>query len=140
MIVKCISALPSKEQAKRLGQNFRPGKQQFGIKPDERYVVFGLHTLGSEIWVDIMDPDLEPGYLFEAPLMLFEIVDPRVSKFWEMRITAKGQFKIAAPSMFTDYYFDRLFESVPEVVQDFIQLRARMEAEAGWSPIQNTET
>src|SRR2546423_15272979 len=106
MIVECISALPSNRQAERLGAQYRPGKQAFGIVPGERYVVFALKAFAGEIWIDIVDRESQPGYLFSVPLILFEVVDSHVSRFWEARVGKQGNLKIAPSSLHNDYYYD----------------------------------
>ena len=130
MIVKCVAALPTPEQAKRLGKHYRAGKQAFVVVPGTEYVVFALKTLGGEPWVEIADPALEPGYLFGVPLCLFEIVNPRPSALWETRVTNDGELELSPASLLRDYYHDDLFEGVHEVVEDFLRLRKELEKEA----------
>lgn len=130
MIVKCVAALPTREQAERLGDHYRAGKQAFGIVPGKEYVVFGIKMLGGEPWLEIIDPDTHPGYLYGVPLILFEFVDSRVSALWEARVSKGGELKLAPPSLLQDYYHDDLFEGVPEVVDDFLCVREQLEKEA----------
>jgi hypothetical protein len=130
MIVKCVAPLPNQEQAKKLGVHYRAGKQAFGVVPGEEYVVFAIRILGGEPWIEITDPDAHPGYLFGAPLLLFEFVDSRVSAFWEAGIGTTGELRLAPPSLLRKSYHDHLFEGVQEVVDDFLRVRAQMEHEA----------
>ncbi|MGH7650646.1 MAG: hypothetical protein ACREMS_02270 [Gemmatimonadaceae bacterium] len=101
------------------------------MKPGEHYLVFALRTLSGEIWIDIVDSDLRPGYLFGAPLILFEIVDARLSAEWEASIDDQGELKFAPHSLHEKFFYDRLFEGMPDVVQDFLGIRLRLEDEAG---------
>lgn len=130
MIVKCVASLPTRDQAKRLGEHFRPGRQEFGVIVGETYLVFSLKMLGGEPWVDIADRDAKPGYLFGAPLCLFEILDPRVPSIWEVGVSENGELKVAPSSFFQRYYHDDLFEGVESIVADFLRVRRQLEAEA----------
>lgn len=130
MIVKCIAELPTRDQAKRLGEHYRVGKQAFGVVLGTEYIVFALKTLGGEPWVEITDSDLDPGYLWGVPLCLFEIVSPRLSVLWEARIAKNGELQLSPPSFGREYYHDDLIEGVEEVVADFRRVRQDLEKEA----------
>mgnify|MGYP001550236977 CR=1 FL=1 len=131
MIVRCVAELPSSSQARALGARYRPGKQAFGIIRGQQYVVFAVRALDGQLWIDIMDDDLVPGYLFGAPLCLFELVDCRVSGTWELHLRSGNDYEMAPPSLFREYYHDDLFEGVQEVVDDFLEVRRRLYTEAG---------
>lgn len=130
MIVKCIAELPTRDQAKRLGEHYRGGNQAFGVVPGTEYIVFALTMLGGEPWVEITDSDLDPGYLWGVPLCLFEIVNPRLSVLWEARIVKNGELRLEPPSLSRHNYHDDLFEGVEEVVADFRRVRQDLEEEA----------
>jgi hypothetical protein len=130
MLVRCISTQPTEEQAQRLGvgKNYFPGKQQFGVAAGEKYLVFGLSIVDGETWIDILL--LPSGYLHSVPLILFEILDRRLSKYWVIGFGPKGNL-IMRPSSIVDqpYYFDDLSNGVPEVVEDFREVKELLEAE-----------
>lgn len=130
MIVKCIAELPTRDQAQRLGRHYRAGKQAFGVVPGTEYIVFAIKTLGGEPWVEIINSDLDPGYLWGVPLCLFEIVNPRLSVLWEARVAKNGELRFEPTSMSRPYYHDDLFEGVEEVVEDFRRVRQELEKEA----------
>ena len=133
MIIRCTRLLPNEEQAKLLGQNYRPGRMTFGLELGREYVVFGMRVFSETPWVDIIGSEAgfaDPGYLRPVPLCLFEIVNGRVSRYWEVRQSSNGLLELQPPSFYRDYYHDDLSEDVPEVVEDFAQMRALMEAEA----------
>jgi hypothetical protein len=129
MRVRCVATLPTAEHEKRLGRHYRAGRQGFGVVLQQEYVVFALKTLGGEPWIEISDPEASPGYLFGVPLCLFEVVNSRVSVYWEIGTSRGGELKIAPPSLFREYYHDDLFEGVASVVDDFTRLRAQLIAE-----------
>lgn len=128
MIVRCISKLPSEEQAQLLGpgKHYFPGQQQFGLVIGREYIVYALSILDGAAWVDILS---EFEYLYAVPLLLFDIVDGHVSRYWELR--ARDQdLAFWPPSFYREYYHDDLIEGVREVVEDFRRLRALIEEEA----------
>jgi hypothetical protein len=128
MRVRCISTYPSEEQIQRLGKRFYRN-QDFHIASGKEYVVFGLEfSLDSNIpSVSLVG---EYDKLRDAPLCLFEIIDARVSRYWEVRASGNGVLVFWPHSFFREYYHDDLSELVPEVVADFERVRAMMEAEA----------
>lgn len=121
MIVKCISAHPSEAQIQELGRRFRRGRN-FGVVVGRQYLVLGLSLglppMSSGVWVDIlMEPDIPT--LIQAPLCLFEITDPRASRFWEIRARGEGVTTLCPASFYQESYHERLSDRVPEVVEDF---------------------
>lgn len=132
MIVRCVSVLPNEEQAKLLGDNYRPGQRTFGLEFGKEYVVFGIRIFDGMPWVEIASAAsfADPGYLYPVPLFLFEIVDGGVSRYWEARRRGDAGLVLEPRSFYRDYYHDDLSEGVPEVVEDFARMRALMEAEA----------
>jgi hypothetical protein len=130
MIIRCISSEPSEEQARKLGvgKNYFPGRQEFGLIIGEDYLVFGLTMVDGEPWADILLSPVD--YLHSVPLCLFEIIDKRVSKYWEIGLGPKGNLIIRPSSILNQpYYFDDLSNSVPDVVDDFQRLRGLLDAE-----------
>lgn len=115
MRVRCIALLPTPEQADKMKGVYFPGKQTFPVELGKEYTVFGLYSEGGTPWINL---ELS-WYLCSVPLCLFEIVDARVSRTWEVRLADDGSLAMWPPSFFQEYYFDDLFEGVPEVVSDF---------------------
>lgn len=70
------------------------------------------------------------GRLTSAPECLFETVDPRVSKFWELKLLDNGDILLWPPSFYQDYYHDDLSEGVPEIVSDFKRVYQMLEKES----------
>src|SRR5437764_14847515 len=128
MRVRCISSQPDRTQAQRLGKNYIEGRQQFGLVVGEIYTVFGLRVRSGELWIDTVDPGTYPGYLYSAPLLLFDIVDPRIPSIWEVHRNSEGDLRLAPPSFFGDFYFDDLFEEDPGTVEDFLRVRKVIES------------
>jgi hypothetical protein len=86
-------------------------------------------TMGRGAWVEVlMEPDIPT--LIPAPLCLFEIVDPRVSRYWEIHVSDEGMVRLWPPSFYREYYHDDLSDRAPEIVKDFWRVHALIEAEA----------
>jgi hypothetical protein len=132
MIVRCVSVLPNEEQAKLLGDNYRPSQMTYGLELGKEYVVFGLSLFGGMSWVDIASEatSADPGYLHPAPLCLFEIVNGHVSRYWEAHQHGDRDLMLQPRSFYRDYYHEDLADGVPEVVEDFARMRALLEDEA----------
>jgi len=127
MRLKCTAKFPNKEQTKMLGKYYREGKQEFGILVGSEYIAFGMRILGGQPWVDICPIGLK--YLHHVPLCLFDVIDPKVSKYWELRVVGSGDVLFFPLSLHKEYYHDDLLEGVPEVVKDLENLKALLENE-----------
>lgn len=131
MKVRCKQELPNKEEAERLGENYRPGQQVFHLVIGDEYVVYALRFRRGELWIDLRD---EMNYLWSAPLLLFEIIDHTIPDWWEVhQLSATGDMFVGPPELFQEYFHDDLIESVPEVVAQFEDLRRRTEGDGGES-------
>lgn len=125
MKVKCVSNYPTEAQVKRLGPRFVQ-KQIFDIPIGKEYVVFGLEIdidsvrTGNGAWVFILtSPEIEViDTLFTPPLFLFEIIDPMVSRYWEMRESDGGFITFEPPSFYRDHYFEEVYDGDPKALTD----------------------
>ena len=126
MIIKCTSLLPNEEQAKKLGKTFQSGKQNFWLEIGKEYVVYGLRILQGSIWVELVS---DTNYLYSVPLCLFEVVDKKVSKYWEIGLR-KNNIYFWPNSFYKEYYHDDLFEGVPEVLENFLRIKSLIDKEA----------
>ena len=122
MIIKCISIAPNEEQGKKLGKYYIPELLSYDIEPDKIYIVFGLSIRDGAPWALIENVF---HYLYLVPLCLFEIIDARVPKYWEMRLI-DNDVLFRPPSFFPDYFIDQLSDGLPEVVKEFKKMKALM--------------
>lgn len=134
MIVKCISTYPTEAQIQTLGLRFSRS-HSYGVVPGREYLVLALiidaaaESNGRGAWLGIlMEPEIPT--VIEVPICLFEIVDPRVSRYWEIRVSDKGVVRFWPPSFYREYYHDDLSDRDPETVKDFWRVCAMIEAEA----------
>jgi hypothetical protein len=96
--VKCKFRYPDEDTLDILGDHFYR-KQSFGVSPEKEYLVLGLliapmRPFGTMPWVFIHDDD---DNLSQAPIGMFDIVDPRASHYWEVRVWSKKYVTIAPP-------------------------------------------
>lgn len=127
MKIKGVRLLPNKQQAKRLGRNYYPGQQTFDVEIGKEYVVYCLEIIGGMVWVDY---DSGTERMSISPLCLFEVIDGRVSKCWELRLTEEGNVLFRPPSFYQEFFHDDLAEGVPEIVSEYQRVRALLEQEA----------
>lgn len=115
-------------------QGDSPGasKQEFHLTIGNEYLVFGIQLAvgsdlhGTGVWLHLVS---DYGHLSWAPISLFDIVDPRVSKHWRIHVNDYG-VRLWPESFFQPFYHDDLSEDVPAVVADFAKVQALLEAEA----------
>ena len=74
-----------------------------------------------------MEPEIPT--IVPAPLSLFEIKDPRGSRYWEMRTSDECIVRFWPSSFHREFYHDDLSEREPGLVEDFWRVYALIEAE-----------
>ena len=126
MKVRCLRDRLDESEADKLGGIWRSVSQVSAVV-GQVYPVYGLYTWRGEPFIRLRS---EYGYLVPLPLCLFEITDGRVQPDWEARCNKDGGITVQPPSFYREYYLDDLAEGVPEVVEDFRQVRAGVEPEA----------
>lgn len=119
MRVRCVSEYPSEEQIRQFGQSYR-SQDYFGLTLGQEYVVFGLSflidsTSGTTTFVGYYDGQ----NLLFAPLVLFEIVNPRTSRYWEARMHEDGSVTLWPPQFYADCFHDRLSDGEQEAIESF---------------------
>jgi hypothetical protein len=60
---------------------------------------------------------------------LFDVVDARVSRYWQAQVSVPGEVKLAPASWFTPFYHDRLTDGDFQIREDFTRIRELLEAE-----------
>jgi hypothetical protein len=126
MRAKCVRLSPA--QRELAGS----GKQDFHLTIGSQYLVFGIQFAidselhGTGVWLHLVS---DHGHLSWAPISLFDIVDPRVSKHWRIHVDHYG-VRLWPESFFQAFYHDDLSEDVPNVMEDFKKVRALLESEA----------
>jgi hypothetical protein len=111
------------------------------IKIGDEFVVFfiavyldGHHTWGKKIddkyWV-MINHDKECATMASVPLSYFDIMNSTVSKYWKISFSEDKKVIAFEPQEFVDniYFFDDVEERVPEVVEQFWDLKRKLEEE-----------
>jgi hypothetical protein len=134
MIVKCISIYPSEEQIQRLGPGFWRNRE-FGVVIGREYLVLGMtmkadaQSSGNGVWVEIlMEPDIPT--IVPVPICLFEIVDSRVSRHWEVRAQPDGSVALEPPAFFRSSFLPAIADRVTDAVEEFWKIQQLIEAES----------
>lgn len=133
MKVLCVHSFIDDDLVKKYGFS-ASGPDFYGrISVGTEYVVLGLtydpkmsDYAGNPI-VEVKD---DAGCLTALPIILFEIVDPRPSLYWQIRYDGGGWLTLYPESFYQEYYHDDLSEGVPEVEADFARVCDLLEKEA----------
>jgi hypothetical protein len=126
MRVKCISQKLDEDQNYKLYRNSK-AKEYSHITLGKEYPVFGLSFLfdseGNGCFVQILS---DYDHLLSIPIALFEIIDKRMSVFWEFKRFNDDCLTLWPSSFYRDYYHDDLFEGVPDIVADFYNVKLKI--------------
>ncbi|TAF57385.1 MAG: hypothetical protein EAZ59_29470, partial [Oscillatoriales cyanobacterium] len=69
-------------------------------------------------------------YPIQTPAPLFEVVDNRVSKYWQFMLEPNGVLRFAFEQWFTDaYFYDKLTDQEEAEVEIFDKVKELMDAE-----------
>ncbi|WP_316812829.1 hypothetical protein [Pedobacter heparinus] len=126
MKIKCIAIKLEKDQLILLGK-YGNAKNHFSVSIGKEYIVFGLtfrfEEFGSGCFVEILSDN---NHLIQVPILLFNMIDPRPSKHWEIKQFSEKLITFWPPSMYKDFYHDDLSEDVPDVVEDFLEVKKKI--------------
>jgi hypothetical protein len=131
MKVRCIARRPTPSQVAEFGFS-SPFKRDFHVTIGKQYLVLALEFIsesnfyGRGVLIEAID-DFGDWAMF--PLLLFDVVDPRLSRYWIAQKTKDNSLMLGPPSFFRRYYHDDLTDGAPEIVADFRQVTALLEAE-----------
>lgn len=107
--------------------------QDFHLTPGKEYPVIGLQfsvntkVHGTGAWVHLVS---DHGHLGWAPLVLFEILDPRVSRLWEIRTATPGVVTLWPSLLYTEFFHEDLADGKAATVTEFQRLHDALEAES----------
>ena len=133
MIAKCIGTTLTEEQreATNAPALFRP---RYQITVGKEYVVLGVSFLvGSEVYgnCSLFGIRDDAGRFVSMPTVLFDLSDPRPSRFWLARRSGKADLMLFPEEFYREYFHDDLSERDIETVAVFNGVMARLEAEHG---------
>ena len=133
MRVRCVKARPSDEEMAPLGLPQHVG-QDFHLTQGKEYVVLGVQLAigsnihGTGVWLHLVS---DYGSLSWAPLLLFEVIDGRGSRHWVLRAHSPKLVTLWPQAFYRDGFHEDLADGVAQVVNEFGEVRAALEAEAG---------
>ncbi|WP_255156277.1 hypothetical protein [Ferruginibacter sp. HRS2-29] len=106
----------------------------FHITELKKYLVFGITISVGASGNQICDVQIvsDYGHIAHAPLVLFEIIDSRVSKYWQLKILKSGQIAFWPEKFFKEFFHDDLSEDIPSAIEDFKLVRKLLEEEQLW--------
>lgn len=113
----------------------RDENTRFPLTIGKTYVVYGLTVYLSHLWYYVCDDDFTHFPVWK-PAPLFEIVDPRVSRYWEINCSLDGRGEsdtgiiVAYPEWARDpYYYEHLADNREAEVQIFSRYRKLIDEE-----------
>jgi len=127
--VKCIADKLSTEQLQTICPELL--SQEFHLRVGQEYLVYGLQFRfggrgGIGVWIEY---ETELGYLGFAPMALFDVVNPSVSRLWQFSFASEGTALLEPPSFRREFYFDDLSSGVESVLRDFETVRRTLSSE-----------
>ncbi|MDY6806947.1 MAG: hypothetical protein SXA11_24495 [Cyanobacteriota bacterium] len=107
---------------------------------DKEYVVYAIYEKLGQVWYYIADDNFMY-YPMRNPAPLFEVVDKRVSKYWQFDLRSNGLLRVAFSQWFTDpYFYEKLIDQEPTEVDLFKRIKALIDLEAETPPEATEET
>lgn len=108
-------------------------RREYPIKVGHEYVVYTVACIfekGEYHGLTLYGVEDGFGRLIAVPSELFEIIDPRVSRFWVATSSADSFYM--RPREFVDnvYLSDDIHEDLPGARATFREIKARLEAES----------
>jgi hypothetical protein len=91
--------------------------------------VYGIEFASGNVFYRVANPP-EGRYSILCLGLLFEIVDSRISRHWECRVTSAGKIVLWPASWFVEFYHDRLSDGEPTIVANFAKVKHLLEEEA----------
>jgi len=131
MRVKCVAIYPTEELIETLGPGFYR-KQIFPLTIGNEYIVLGIEfAINSRLYgtTTLVEIKSDVGHLISVPIGLFEIIDGKVSRYWEARSWGDNTVTLWPPSFYREYYHDKLSERMPDIVEDFNRVYIQLASE-----------
>ncbi|XZN92880.1 MAG: hypothetical protein ACM65M_08655 [Microcoleus sp.] len=103
---------------------------EFKLIPGKEYIVYAISEWQGNLSYYICD-ERYTYYPIHNPAPLFEIVDGRYSRYWQVQLAANGLLEIAFEHWFSiPNFYDRLTDGESEAVLIFEKIKELMDAES----------
>ncbi len=87
------------------------------------FLVYGINFSKGITYCYIFNGD----HLFEVPFELFEIIDPKVSELWSIKVRKNGDITIWPELFYRENFFENFAEHETKERNEFYSLRRAME-------------
>ncbi|CAM3723034.1 hypothetical protein POKO110462_17115 [Pontibacter korlensis] len=126
MIVRCISNIKN-DSLLNSSDLIQSINQDYHVTIGKLYLVYGvqINADGSR-YIDYFS---DSGNLAQAPLEFFDVIDGKVSKYWQLKIWSSNDVTLWPAIFYQDYFHDDLSEAVEEVVKGFEEIKNLLEEE-----------
>jgi len=139
MKVKCVrTEMSDLPQSMRTALDGFMSYESFeGLVTGKEYVVYAMTVYRGYLWIYICDEDYQPGgYPVWYPLPLFEVIDRRMSRYWEIGVRRSaskedvGDPIVAFKEWVEDFaFYERLTDGDAQAVATFENFKATMDDE-----------
>jgi hypothetical protein len=103
---------------------------EFKLIVGKEYTVYGISQWQGNLGYYICD-ERYTYYPIENPAPLFEIIDGRYSRYWQVQLATNGLLEIAFEHWFSiPYFYEKLTDGEAEAVLIFEKIKELMDAEA----------
>jgi hypothetical protein len=131
MKIRCIANKGNFLQASYLNPQLDiTVETEFKLIVGKEYIVYAISEWQGNLWYYICDERFTY-YPIHNPAPLFEIIDARYSRYWQVQLAANGLLEIAFEYWFSipDFY-EKLTDGEAEAVLIFEKMKELMDAEA----------
>jgi hypothetical protein len=96
----------------------------------QEYLVFGLSFLVGSLYGTTTVVDYYDGSgIVSAPIALFEVTNPHISRYWEAKKLDNGEMHLWPPQFYAEYFHDRLSDGEQEATEAFERVYMLLENE-----------
>jgi hypothetical protein len=126
MRIRCTALAPELKDALRFGADYQRRVMDFDLTLGKEYVVLALGAVRGAVWADI---ETGSGWPVTVPMMLFEVVDPTLSRFWSVRYGPDESLELLPKLFEAPTFASRLADGDPDLVGQYRELCRAMDEE-----------
>ena len=135
--IDCLIDISNSKTIERLNRywSYDHNHRFDGLSKGDEFTVYGMIFRDNAPWYYIID-GFQMDYPSPYPSDLFNVVDPRLSRFWELAtvVESKESAFVSTELVFKEWaedqlFYERLVEGYAQEVEKFKQYRALMDSE-----------
>lgn len=115
MIVNCVYDSVPVEMKGAVGYDFFC-HSKFQLSIGSNYLVLGVSFGSYGVLLQIVD---DYGKCIFVPICIFDVIDPRPSKYWKFKKTSDSDLLLWPSEFFVDYFHDDLSDGDGRVISIF---------------------